>query len=66
MNKPIFILKAWIDVKKIDWDGLSKNPSPGAIKLLKQNPGNIDWSCLSLNTNPDAIELLKQNPGNTN
>jgi hypothetical protein len=51
----------WINPEKIKWDGLSRNPSDFAIKLLKANPDKIDWSKLSENTNDLAIELLKAN-----
>jgi hypothetical protein len=47
---------------KIDWDELSENEHPEALKLLKQNPHLINWSNLSKNPNDEAIELLIQNP----
>ena len=50
-------LRDWIDINKIDWNGLSFNPN--AIKLLKKNQDKINWEYLSLN--PNAIELLKEN-----
>ena len=57
----IELLKANPD--KINWDVISKNPSPGVIELLKENPHEeIDWEQLS--ANPNAIELLKANPDN--
>ena len=50
-------LRDWIDIDKINWDGLSINPN--AIELLKKNQNKINWDNLSLNSN--AIELLKKN-----
>jgi len=48
-------LQDWVDVTKINWIYLSRNPN--AIELLKANPDKIYWYRLSLN--PNAIELLK-------
>ena len=31
------------DEKQLEWDGLSANPSAGAIELLKQNKDKINW-----------------------
>jgi len=45
---------------KINWDNLSDNPNPLAIKLLEENPKKIDWYYLSLNECEEAIELLKK------
>ena len=56
------ILRDWIDVDKIDWEYLSKNPN--AIHLLEQNIDKIDWWELSLN--PNAIHLLEQYPDKIN
>ena len=57
----IELLKANPD--KINWDVISKNPSPSVIELLKENPHEeIDWEQLS--ANPNAIELLKANYDN--
>ena len=50
-------LRDWIDVNKINWMELSRNPN--AIELLKENKDKIDWCCLS--KNPNANELLKEN-----
>ena len=47
----------WIDINKLDWIELSKNP--GAIHLLEQNQDKIDW--FELSKNPNAIHLLEQN-----
>lgn len=43
------------------WEGLSENPNPKAVKILKENPDKIIWSRFVKNTNPEAIALLKQN-----
>ncbi len=39
--KPVFKLRDWIDMDKIDWKWLSMNPA--AIHLLEQNPDKINW-----------------------
>ena len=43
----------WIDIKKLNWDSLSKNPK--AIHLLEANPEKINWYLFS--GNPNAIHL---------
>ena len=48
----------WINIDKIDWMHLSRNPA--AIHLLEANPQKIDWYWLS--ENPAAIHLLEANP----
>ena len=58
VNKPVFKLKNWIPVSRLNWSQLSKNPN--AINLLEQHPHLIDWKELSYN--PNAIHLLEQNP----
>ena len=60
-NNRMYKLQNWIIQNKINWGGLSRNPSDGAIELLKQNQDEIDWEWLSCNTNDGAIELLKKN-----
>ena len=50
-------LRDWINIDKIDWNGLSYNKN--AIKLLKENKNKINW--YNLSENPNAIELLKDN-----
>lgn len=47
---------------KINWVDMSRNPSPGAIKLLEQNFDKICWYELSSNPSPGAIKLLEANP----
>ena len=50
-------LRNWVDVDKIYWPKLSKNPN--AIHLLEKNLDKIDWNMLS--SNPNAIHLLEKN-----
>jgi hypothetical protein len=57
LNKPVWKLRDWIDIDKLNWINLSLNPN--AIKLLENNPEKIDWCNLSLN--PNAIKLLEKN-----
>ena len=53
----IYKLRDWIDINKIDWFDLSRNPN--AIHLLEQNMNKIYWFLLSVNSN--AIHLLEKN-----
>ena len=55
----MFKLKDWIDQDKINWFGLSANPSAGAISLLEKNQDKIDW--FQLSANPSALTLLEKN-----
>ena len=55
LNRPIWKLRDWIDVEKLEWDFLSSNPN--AIHLIEKNVDKIDMEMLSYNKN--AIELLK-------
>ena len=50
-------LRYWIDINKLDWIALSRNPN--AIELLKENKDKINW--IELSSNKNAIELLKEN-----
>jgi hypothetical protein len=34
----------WIQIKYVDWDGLSSNPN--AISLLELNTKKINWYCI--------------------
>ena len=54
---PPYKLLDWIDIDKLDWVELSKNPN--AIHLLEQNPDKICWKHLS--RNPNAVFLLEEN-----
>jgi hypothetical protein len=40
-----YVLLPWVDLDKINWYPLSKNPA--AIHLLEKNPDKIDWERLS-------------------
>jgi len=53
----IYKLRDWIDIDKIDWYRLSRNPN--AIHLLEKHPDKINWYYLS--NNPNAIHLLEKN-----
>jgi len=57
LNKPIWKLKKWIDINKINLYNLSENLN--AIDYLKQNKEKIKWNHLSSNIN--AIEILEEN-----
>jgi hypothetical protein len=57
-------LFAWIDPGKLNFSGLSANPCPDAIKILRAHPEQIDWVALSGNPCPDAVVLLRENPEN--
>jgi hypothetical protein len=57
LNKPVWKLRDWIDVEKLDWSLLSLNPY--AINLLEENQDKIDW--YNLSANPNAIKILEQN-----
>jgi len=59
MNRPIYKFKDWIELNKIDYTYLSKNPN--AIDYLKENPDKINWSCLCVNPNPLVMEILEKN-----
>ena len=56
----------WINESKLDWIGISGNPSPNAIQMLKKNPDKIYWNWLSGNSSFDAIQILKENPEKIN
>ena len=42
----------------IDWEGLTQNPHPMAIEVLRKNPEFIVWD--DLMKNPSAIALIKE------
>ena len=44
-----YTLLSWIDINKLDWNSLSRNPN--AIDLLEANRDKIDWMYLSANCN---------------
>ena len=62
LNRPIWKLRDWIDIEKIDWNYLSFNEN--AIKLLENHQDKINWKYLSLNDN--AIKLLSNNKNKIN
>lgn len=49
---------------KIDWENLSSNSSPRAIRILEKNLDKVDWSYLSFN--PGAVDILKKNKDKIN
>ena len=51
---------------KINWVGLSSNPSEGAMRLLEQNLNKIHWDWLSSNTSDRAMQLLEKNQDKIN
>jgi hypothetical protein len=57
---PTYKLLDWIDegLLKKNYRDLSRNPSPGAIKLLMNNKHKIDRIFLIMNKNPDAVKLV--------
>jgi hypothetical protein len=54
MNKPVYKLLDWIDIKKLNWNGLSRNPN--AIDLIKNNLDKV--KLLWLLTNPNLINII--------
>lgn len=52
----------------LDWDQLSSNTHPLAIRLLQETAGKgntkINWSLLSSNTSNQAVAFLKNHPQN--
>ena len=49
----------WIDIDKIDWKILSRNPN--AIDLLTANQDKINWYCLSSNPSIFTKNTAKYN-----
>ena len=70
LNMIPYKLLDWIDVTKLIYRTLSKNPN--AKNLLEKNPlysshtNKIDWDSLSENTAPWATYLLEQHPEKIN
>ena len=54
MNHPVYKLLDWIDINKLCWEGLSRNPN--AINLLKQNLDKID--IIELLDNPNILDII--------
>ena len=40
LNRPIWKVRDWIDIEKLDWNMLSLNPHIKAIEILEENPIN--------------------------
>ena len=47
LNKPIWKLKDWIHIEKLEWYLLSENPN--AVNLLEKNQDKINWRAFSRN-----------------
>ena len=47
MSEQFKILRPWISLEKLNWDGLSRNPE--AIYILEKNLDKIYWTWLSTN-----------------
>ena len=56
-------LLPWIDEARLDWTGLSSNPSPGASAMLATRPDKIHYYFLSRNHYPAPTALLLSFPG---
>ena len=50
----------WIDINKIEWHTLSRNPN--AIHLLEQNLDKINWTGLSRNENAISSHQKQRGP----
>jgi hypothetical protein len=46
----------------IEWDMLSMNSHPEALRMLLANPEKIDWCHLGFNVHPEAVALLATKP----
>ena len=44
LNKPVWKLRDWIDINKLNWDYLCLNPN--AIELLKENQDSYSFDQL--------------------
>ena len=55
-------LCSWFPQDNLSFYGLSGNPSPAALALLRAEPDKIDWFALSGNPSEDAIEILATRP----
>ena len=63
VNKPVWKIRDWIPLEKLDWHFLSNNPY--AIDILIANPDKIkNWASLSFN--PNAIDFLESNSDKIN
>ena len=48
--------------KQINWNGMSENPSPKAIALLKQNLDKVNWKGVCKNPSLEAMRFLANYP----
>jgi hypothetical protein len=48
--------------KQINWNGMSENPSPKAIALLKQNLDKVNWKGVCKNPSLEAMRFLANHP----
>ena len=55
--EPVYQFREWVDVRKLDWKSISKQPR--AIDILTDIPHYIHWDALS--SNKRAIPLLEKN-----
>jgi hypothetical protein len=57
-NPKFLKLRKWIQIDKVHWDALSKNPN--AIHILEKNLDKVDWYGLSnwygLSMNPNIFD----------
>ena len=44
-NEPIYKLRDWIDINKLDWKMMSGNSN--AIQILEKNLDKINWNYLT-------------------
>ena len=52
----------WIDINKLGWNELCRNPN--SMDLLEKNIERINWNWLSFN--PNAIHILEKYPEKIN
>jgi hypothetical protein len=57
---PIIVSRLRASPENIDWNVLSENPHPEAIKLLRENPDKINQWGLSRNPCADAVAILRE------
>jgi hypothetical protein len=48
----------WIDIKKLSYFQLARNPNPNAIHFLEQNPEKIKWSVESAIDQEQCVSFL--------
>ena len=57
INPRFLKLRKWIQIEKLDWWMLSRNPN--AIHIIEKNLDKVNWHRLS--RNPNAIHILENN-----